>query len=310
MAGIAYRYVGEVRYFTGEAYTAPPASALYRLKVKTGPGENDIVNYGLTSNVSASLYSPKFLVNGSVMYIGRTEYVTESKQMTTATEYLTSSRASTSDNATFLARQVFTLQAEPTEVKTINAFASACSYSDKLYTKRTGHNETRAWQLNWNTAYRGGMSYSTVSFETEPEMSQGSLTSSLGVSCSWTASGTRFNSNYVTSKASTIKSKGKVANIGSTYASKITNDTSNLVIVEGYDENNVFWLAKQCNTSTIKSNGVTYIDFITRIEATYMHTSLPRITSYYTRTSQYTYDTVYRTASESYTVATTQNYIT
>ena len=97
MAGIAYRYSGSVRSLTGAAYTNPTAGT-YRLNVRTGSGSNDTMKFGLTTNTSASAYSPKLLINGNVCYIGRTEGGTASSSRSSSyvSEYRTATRKSTS----------------------------------------------------------------------------------------------------------------------------------------------------------------------------------------------------------------------
>lgn len=90
MSGIVYKKSGGgMASLTAPEYTniTPYGTTLY---VRTGTGENDKVAYGLTTDTSASAYSPAINVSGKTMYIA------SGTTVTTGTSYHTATRKSTS----------------------------------------------------------------------------------------------------------------------------------------------------------------------------------------------------------------------
>ena len=115
MAGIVYKtIIGPVvpvevtRSLTESNYTAvtPGTKTLY---MKTGAGVNDQIRYGLTTDVSASLYSPRLsATNGATYYIGRqTTYTSESWKSSSYTEEYTHTDTGTSESTQASTRESY-----------------------------------------------------------------------------------------------------------------------------------------------------------------------------------------------------------
>ena len=70
MAGIVYKRSGTIQSLTGSEYTAvtPGNKTLY---LQTGANATDRIAYGLTTDVTASGYSPAFMIAGTKHYIAK-----------------------------------------------------------------------------------------------------------------------------------------------------------------------------------------------------------------------------------------------
>lgn len=70
MSGVIFRHGNEIKYFTASEYTAvtPGAKTLY---IQTGSEINNRIPYGLTTDTTASEYSPVIMFGGKKHYIAR-----------------------------------------------------------------------------------------------------------------------------------------------------------------------------------------------------------------------------------------------
>ena len=99
MAGVVYMKSNSSVSLTGAEYTGLSIpSGAKTLYVQTGSATSDRVKYGLTTDTSASVYSPFINVSGTTMYIASGGTFTET--VTTGTVYHTATRASTSETGT------------------------------------------------------------------------------------------------------------------------------------------------------------------------------------------------------------------
>jgi len=140
MASLKIQYRGVTMDYGHPDYRG--IGAVRKLNVKV---DNSIREYGFTSNLTASIYSPTFRVNGKNCYLARDEYYNTTRESTYATSSHMSSRESKYTSKTYTAYGARCIREEYDGVRMVLT---------KIYSAEVDHYECGEAYYNYNLEYK------------------------------------------------------------------------------------------------------------------------------------------------------------
>ena len=199
MAGIKYlKNTSSLVDLSGDHFTKVTNQKSNTLFVRTAPGGDGRIKYGLTTDTTASIYSPEINLNGTVAYIAsqdtttvttETVYLTTTRSSTSNTSYLTTTRSSTSDTSYLTTTRAST--SNTTYLTRSSTYTSNTSYLTRSSTSSTSYlTTTRSSTSNTSYLTRSSTYTSNTSYLTRSSTSN---TSYLTRSSTYTS-----NTSYLT----------------------------------------------------------------------------------------------------------------
>lgn len=276
MAGVVYMKSNSSVSLTGAEYTdISIPSGCKTLYIQTGNATSDRIKYGLTTDPTATSYSPVINVSGTTMMIARQSTISET--VTTGTRYHTATRKSTSATDT-----VFD--------NTITSTASRNSTGQKGNETITYFSGPRLY--SWTMQWKG---YNSVfSSESRGQSQMVSGRECYGPVMGYTSNLTTIqeeNWNYFTTTTS-LTYRYLFRTVGGTATSYFT-----------YRYRTAFTKSKYYYTKTalVYGTGIQYTNFDDAVRTVTLTTGTHTVESYLTRSSTYTSRTEYLTSGNTYT---------